>query len=111
MNSKEGEIKMKNFRTYDLALDFYNEIKTLRITQREMRDQFERASLSVVLNLAEGCGRQTKKDRQRFYSISLGSLRETECLLQILCRGDLIQKSNILAAHIYKLICNPGPLA
>ena len=43
---------MKNFRTYDLAKDFYNDCKILKL-QQPLKDQFDRAILSIVLNLAE----------------------------------------------------------
>jgi hypothetical protein len=44
---------MKNFRTYNMALELYRKGQDLPL-KGELRDQFERASLSVVLNLAEG---------------------------------------------------------
>ncbi|NUO47819.1 MAG: four helix bundle protein [Polyangiaceae bacterium] len=44
---------------------------------RVVRDQLERASLSVVLNVAEGAGRRARADKHRFYAIARGST--TEC--------------------------------
>jgi hypothetical protein len=35
-----------------------------------LRDQLERASLSAVLNLAEGAGRSSRRDKARFYTIA-----------------------------------------
>ncbi len=43
---------------------------------RSLRDQLDRASASVLLNLAEGCGRRAPKDRAHFYSIARGSAME-----------------------------------
>ena len=43
---------MKNFRTYNLAKNFYRNGQGLRF-KGAIRNQFERASLSIVLNLAE----------------------------------------------------------
>ena len=101
---------MRNFRTYQIALQFYKECKKLRISNRNIRDQFERASLSIVLNIAEGAGRSTTKDRKRFYTIAFGSLRETQCLLQILNQEKLYLQSDTVAACLYRLIQNPGCL-
>jgi four helix bundle protein len=42
-----------------------------------------RASSSIALNLAEGSGKRTIEDQKRFYSISLGSLRECDAILQL----------------------------
>ncbi len=99
---------MKNFRTYDLALDFYNTCQTRSIRNRVIKDQFDRASLSIVLNLAEGSGKPTTKDRRKFYSIAMGSLRETQALLKILNWKNELQASDRLGAFLFKLIQNPG---
>jgi four helix bundle protein len=99
---------MQPFRTKELAMEFYRECKKLSIKDRTIRDQFERAVLSILLNICEGAGRINTRDRRKFYSISLGSLRETQCLLEILEQASLNAKSDILAAHLYKLIQNPG---
>ncbi|MAZ49452.1 MAG: hypothetical protein CME65_12905 [Halobacteriovoraceae bacterium] len=66
----------KNFRTYELAMDFYKECRKIKLNGA-MKNQFERASLSIVLNLSEGSGKPTRKDRARFYFIAYGSLKET----------------------------------
>jgi four helix bundle protein len=98
---------MKNFRTYDLAAKFYEKCQKLKLKQ-PIRDQFERASLSIVCNLAEGSGKPTAADRKKFYANALGSLRETQALLQILKYSDLSNEADNLGAHIYKLMKNPG---
>lgn len=73
-----------------------------------LKDQFDRARLSIPLNLAEGSGKPTRRDRRRFYAISLGSLRETTALLEIIGNRTLDSLSDVLAAHIYRLIQNAG---
>lgn len=49
----------------------------------ELTSQLLRASLSVPLNIVEGCGRFTDKDFAHFLDTSLGSINETEycCLI------------------------------
>ncbi len=44
--------------------------------------QIRRSSLSVACNLVEGSGRQGQKELRHFTSIALGSLLETEYLLE-----------------------------
>ena len=43
--------------------------------------QIRRAVVSVLANLVEGYGRQTRKDQLHFYNISLSSFREVECYI------------------------------
>lgn len=101
---------MKNFKTFDLALEFYRECQKLKITDKTIKDQFNRASLSIVLNISEGCGRITEKDRRKFYSIAFGSLREVQCLLMIMEQKRLLTDSDTLASCLYRLLQNPGCL-
>lgn len=49
-----------------------------------VRDQLDRASTSIVLNLAEGNGKFTAPDRCRFFDISRGSALECAAALDIL---------------------------
>ena len=64
------------------------------------------AVFSVVLNLSEGYGRRTDKDRNRFYSIALGSLREVQSILDITNQKQAGVQADIVGAHIYKLIAS-----
>ena len=101
---------MKNFKTLELAIEFYQKGQELKINNKIIRDQFDSASLSIALNLAEGYGRLTEKDRRRFYSIANGSLRETQCLLKIMNQETLLLSSDLLARHLYQLCLRPGAI-
>ena len=73
---------MKNFRTYQLAVEFYKTTRSLNL-RGDAKDQLSRAARSIVLNLAEGRGRSTLKDQKRFFHIAFGSLRECQALLTL----------------------------
>ena len=73
-----------------------------------MKNQFERALLSVVLNISEGSGRSTQKDRKHFYRISYASLREVRSMLDLMNYSLIDQKADQLSACLWKLIQNPG---
>jgi four helix bundle protein len=51
---------------------------------RDLRDQFRRASSSVILNLCEGAGRWEAADKRRFFVIARGSAFETAGALTLL---------------------------
>ena len=48
------------------------------------RDQLERASTSVVLNIAEGNGKRQRRDRCRYLDIARGSAVECAACLDVL---------------------------
>lgn len=101
---------MKNFKTYNLAVDFYENCQNQKFKNRVIKDQFERASLSICLNIAEGWGRVTEKDRRKFYSIAFGSLREVQCLLHLMKSNELSKQADQLGGYLYQLLRNPGSL-
>ena len=96
---------MQKFKTYQLAINFYHNSNNLRLRE-PMRNQFHRASLSIVLNLAEGSAKPTPKDRRRFYRIAFGSLREVQAILDIVGHIELIKEADKLGAYLYKLCQN-----
>ena len=98
---------LSDFRTYQLAVKFYKACKSLEVTGN-LRDQLVRASSSIALNLAEGSGRRTRRDKVRFYHISLGSLRECQSILELTDESMCVELADILGAHLYRLIQSVG---
>ncbi len=88
---------LQNFKTYQLAKEFYQTTAAIKLP-KHLRDQFHRASSSVVLNIAEGSGKRTKCDQARYYSIALGSLRESYAILDL--SNNLSPKLNNLIDHL-----------
>lgn len=60
-----------------------------------LRDQFERASVSIVLNIGEGAGRRSRKDKARFYSMARGSAMECGAVLAILGARQLAEAAEL----------------
>lgn len=46
-----------------------------------LQDQLKRAVTSILLNIAEGNGRSSKRDRKRFFNIAKASATETSAIL------------------------------
>lgn len=64
---------------------------------RIMKDQLRRASISIVLNIAEGCSRFGKADRRNFFVIARGSCFESVAAF------DLIPP-NLIDEKILKMV-------
>src|SRR5207237_9737961 len=73
---------IKNFLAYDLATKLYDSLEPIAL-KPTLKDQLDRASQSIVLNLAEGSGKPTERERKRFYSIAFGSIREVQAIAQV----------------------------
>lgn len=81
-----------------------------------MTAQIRRATLSVHLNIAEGCSRKSPAERKRFYEIARGSLIEVDTALEIavMLRYTTKEKLAVLGLLIVrifqlisKMISNP----
>jgi four helix bundle protein len=70
---------------YQVALELQALCATLvPAGHRVLLDQLERASLSVVLCIAEGAGRRSRRDKRRFYAMARGSATETAAAVDVL---------------------------
>ncbi len=77
----------ETFPVYQLADRLYKEIVPYIKSQKVdyvVIDQLQRALLSVILNIAEGSGKYTKKEKRNFYLIARGSCHESAALMMIL---------------------------
>ncbi len=75
---------------YRVALEFHRMTpRLLAKGHRELRDQLQRAALSINLNLAEGLGRRSGSDKARFYSIAKGSASECAAIVDVVRSMDL----------------------
>ncbi len=67
-------------------------LKNNRQVDSYLRDQLRRASISMVINIAEGTGKFSKADKKNFYTISRGSVYECVSLFEIIFEEEQITK-------------------
>ena len=105
--------RLDDIRIYQASLELVKEVYIL-VNQKPLNrdfslvDQIKRAAVSIVANIAEGYGRNTKKDFGQFLSIGLGSANEVIALLDVISKvypviktKDLKEKYILLTKQIY----------
>ena len=121
MISEEGQghssykdliVWQKSMVFVDQVIQLIDELETSRKHYR-LFEQLEAAVTSIPMNIAEGKGRESKKEFMRFLFISRGSLYETLTLLEIFQLrqwitseqfSDLEKSSNEIAKMLRGLI-------
>jgi len=78
--AKELNKEILKFLKKNKKIDFY------------LRDQLKRASISIVLNIAEGSGKFSKAEKRNFYTISRGFIYECVSLLELIFEDNQITK-------------------
>ncbi len=91
----------ERLQVYRLALDFDAAAAEWLAKKgaRVVRDQLERASLSVVLNIAEGAGRRAPAEKRHFYATARGSATECAAILDVLSIRNLITPAQTTQAR------------
>jgi four helix bundle protein len=92
---EKNYLTIEKMSSYKKSFDFANEvwdtvIKWDFFAKDTVGKQLVRAVDSISANIAEGFGRYSKKDKVRFYRISLGSLEETGDWVRKAYRRELI---------------------
>ena len=102
------EFIFENLDVYQKSLSFAVEICKfgghIPFEYSRIRDQFIGAALSVPLNIAEGSGRGSNKDKMNFYKIGRSSAFECIPLIEICFKLNLIDKFK--AVNFKKQICD-----
>jgi hypothetical protein len=79
----DAQFDYERFDVYQVALEFQELVPRLfpRRGYAALRDQLDRASASILLNIAEGTGRFGRADKAHFYLIARGSAMESAAIL------------------------------
>ncbi len=83
----------QKLEVYKKAKTFHRSCKKLiaeHAFDKYVNDQLSRASFSVILNIAEGSGKFSKRDRRNFFVISRASIFECVAALDVIHDDQLI---------------------
>jgi four helix bundle protein len=100
----------ERLQVYGVALEFQSRASEFALrTDAVVRDQLRRASLSCVLNIAEGAGRRSRAQKRHFYSIARGSAMECAAIIDVLrVRGVVdapeFRPSRVLLVRIVQML-------
>lgn len=81
-----------DFPVYKKSKVLYKKVLfiTHRLNNYSLKDQIRRASLSIILNIAEGSARKSDREFSRFLQLSLGSVNEVVACLDVMENNNLI---------------------
>jgi four helix bundle protein len=76
---------------------------------REVRNQLDRASLSVLLNIAEANGKRQRRTRAKSFDDARGSTSESAACLDAfvaksVCREDRVREGKELLERVYAML-------
>ena len=91
-----GEFRFKDFPVYIKAQELYKIVIELtnECAEYYLKDQVRRASLSIILNIAEGSAKKSDKDFARYIQNALGSVSELYAAIDTMSYIGIISESD-----------------
>jgi four helix bundle protein len=90
-----GMLDFERLDVYQCALQFaalsFQILEKVPRGHAELSDQLRRATISVPLNIAEGAGKTSDRERARYHSIARGSAMECAAILDLLRLQSLVE--------------------
>lgn len=94
----ELQLDHEKLKVYQKSIEFISwahKILSKNKYRFSIIDQFERSSESIALNIAEGNGKFSGKDRCRYFDIAKGSSLESAACLDVMFSKDLITEETL----------------
>ena len=89
----------EKLRVYQASIEFLVWLQTIleRIPKRHaVYNQLDKASTSIPLNIAEGNGKFTPRDRCKYFDIARGSAFECAAALDVVVAKDILKENEII---------------
>ena len=90
----------EKLHVYQVSLEFNEWIGELLSSieaKAAAKDQLDRTATSIPLNIAEGNGKFSKRDRARFFDIARGSALEAAASLDVLVSRKLMTHTQVIS--------------
>ncbi len=110
------ELSNKKLDVWKLSMDFtfaiYEIVKDLPVSENYgLKNQLRRATISIPSNIAEGCARKSKTEKNRYFEIARSSLVEIDTQLEITKRLKYINEDKTRSLgesmnHIFAMLSN-----
>ncbi len=98
-NFTVGTFDHEKLDVYKVSIQFVGEasslISHLPTGHSSLAQQLYRASISITLNIAEGAGEFSRKDKARFYRMALRSATECAAILDVCRKLELTESQPI----------------
>ena len=94
------QFRFRKWQVYQDSQKLFSDILGIVATlpsqyRYSLGDQMTRAALSIVLNIAEGSGKNSIKELNRFLDIAIGSAYETLACVDTLAQNKFITKEKL----------------
>ena len=97
-NASQNQFDHEKLDVYRAAIDFVTIaseiVEALPRGRAYLADQLHRAAASIALNIAEGAGEFSSKDKSRFYRMAKRSATECAAILHVCRQLGLIAPAN-----------------
>ena len=91
-------------RAMDLVVLVYRKLESFPKNELyALTDQIRRCSVSIPSNIAEGAGRNSKKEFVQFLHVALGSLYELQTQLEIAERIGYLDNDKVFVDKIFEI--------
>lgn len=98
----KGMLDHERLDVYQCALQFaafaFQILENMPRGHGELSDQLRRATISIPLNIAEGAGKTTERERARSHAIARGSAMECAAIVDLLRLQALVEPETAATA-------------
>jgi four helix bundle protein len=102
----DGMLDYERLDVYQCALQFaalsFQILEKMPRGHAELSDQLKRATISIPLNIAEGAGKTSDRERARYHAIARGSAMECAAIVDLLRMQALVEPQTATTA---KALC------